>query len=103
MTALYTGHPTIRPFVARPSTLYYGGAAPALGSTADLATALTTYRPRYLFISPLPAFPEEAAMYDLVSAFQRERPGALQAVYQGSDARFVIFAVRPRDSADDAP
>ncbi len=103
MTALYTDHPTIRPFVARPSTLYYGGTAPALGSTTDLAGALATYRPRYLFVSPLPAFPEEEAMYELVSAFQRERPGDLQRVYQGSDPRFVIFAVRPSQTAGGEP
>ncbi len=95
MTALYTGHPTIRPFVARPSSLYYGGTAPALGSTSELAGALSAYRPRYLFVSPLPAFPEEDAFYELVNDFQRERPGELRRVYQGTDPRFVIFEVRP--------
>ena len=35
MTALYTGRPTIRPFVARPSTLYYGGTAPPAPSTSS--------------------------------------------------------------------
>ena len=95
MTALYTGHPVIRPFVARPSSMYYGGTAPMLGTPRELADALTLHRPRYLFVSPLPAFPEEDAFFELVQSFLAAYPGRLEPAYLGSDARFAIFAVRP--------
>ncbi|HEY2387183.1 MAG TPA: hypothetical protein VGK30_09495 [Candidatus Binatia bacterium] len=93
MTALYTGHPTVRPFLAHPSSLYYGASTPPLGSTNDLSEALAAYRPRYLFVSPMPAFPEEDAWYELLTDFQREHPGELQPVYQETDPRFAIFEV----------
>lgn len=99
MTALYTGHPTVRPFVPRPSAIYYaaitGDDAPALGTASDLAAVLVKYRARYLFVSPMPAFPEEDAFYELVSRVLAERPGLLRPVHQGGDGRFVIFAIAP--------
>jgi hypothetical protein len=98
MTALFTGRPTIRPFVARPSVLFYGGAAPPVGTPAELATTLAAYRPRYLFVSPMPAFAEEDAFYELVVGLQRERPGMLQPVYAGRDPRFAIFAVNATEA-----
>ena len=93
MTALYTGRPTIRPFVARPSTLYYGGTAPPLGTVDELRAALVAYRVRYLFLSPMPAFPEEDAFYELVTSLQRARPAALRPAWVGADPRFAIFEV----------
>ncbi|MBI3769051.1 MAG: hypothetical protein HY271_11250 [Deltaproteobacteria bacterium] len=103
MTALYTGHPTIRPFVPRPSSLYYGGDAPPLGSPSDLVSALATYRVRYLFVSPMPAFPEEDAFYELVGRVQAEHPGLLRPMYRGSDPRFVVFEIGPADTTADRP
>jgi hypothetical protein len=107
MTALYTAHPTVRPFVPRPSALYYaaitGDSAPALGSPSDFVGALATYRVRYLFVSPMPAFPEEDAFYELVSRARAEHPDLLRPVYRGSDPRFVVFEVGPADAAADRP
>ncbi len=99
MTALYTGRPTIRPFVPRPSALYYaqvtGEETSPLGPPDELARALVAYRVRYLFVSPMPAFPEEDAFYELLTRVLTERPGLLRPAYRGEDPRFVVFEVAP--------
>jgi hypothetical protein len=93
MTALYTGHPVVRPFVVRPSTLYYGGTAPVVGTARELADVLSARRPRFLLVSPLPSFPEEDAVFELVQEFLRAYPGRLTPAYLGRDPRFAVFAV----------
>jgi hypothetical protein len=97
MTALYTGRPTVRPFVPRPSALYYaretGDDAPALGTPGDLTRTLAAYHVRYLFVSPMPSFPEEDAFYELITRIRAERPALLRPVYWEQDPRFVVFEV----------
>jgi hypothetical protein len=97
MTALYTGRPTVRPFVPRPSALYNaretGDDAPALGTPGDLTRTLAAYHVRYLFVSPMPSFPEEDAFYELITRIRAERPALLRPVYWEQDPRFVVFEV----------
>jgi hypothetical protein len=93
MTALYTDRPAVRPFVARPRVLYYGQDGPAVGTAADLDRTLAAHRPRYLFVSPMPAYREEEPFYELIAALDGERPQRLRPVYRGSDPRFVIYEV----------
>jgi hypothetical protein len=93
MTALYTGRPTIRPFVPRPRVLYYGQEGAAVGTVDELDRTLVAYRPRYFFLSPMPAFPEEEPVYELVAALIREHPERLRPAYRGSDPRFLVYEV----------
>jgi hypothetical protein len=93
MTALYTGRPTVRPFVARPRVLYYDASGPPLGTIDDLDQLLAATRPRYLLLAPMPAFPEEDAFYELVARYRERRPERLAPVYRGADPRFMIFAL----------
>jgi hypothetical protein len=74
--------------------MYYGGTAPMLGSAREFVDALALHHPRYLFVSPLPGFPEEDAFYELVQNVRAAYPGRLEPAYLGSDPRFAIFAVR---------
>jgi hypothetical protein len=93
MTALYTGRHAVRPFVPRPEALFYGADVSPVGTVDDLDEVLATYRPRYFFLSPMPAFPEEEPLYGLVRSYGALHPGALTRVYVGSDPRFVVYAL----------
>jgi hypothetical protein len=93
MTALYTERPTIRPFAVRPRSLYYGDPSPPLGSVGDFDHALTHQRPRFLFVSPMPAFAEEAAFYELVARYRESHPRRLVPAYRGADPRFVVYEI----------
>ncbi len=100
MTSLYTDRPSIRPFVVRPLALYYGFAEPPLGTVAEFEEILDAHAARYLFVSPLPAYQEEQAFFDLVSDAIEQRPGLLKRVWQaGDDERFLIFEVAQRHAA----
>jgi hypothetical protein len=94
MTALYTGRPTIRPFAIRPLALYYGQGESPIGTVDDATMILESYGARYLLATPMPAYAEEAAFYDLVSAIAEQRPSLLRPVWQApGDPRFVVFEV----------
>jgi len=96
MTALYTERRAVRPFVPRPDALFYGADSSPVGGVDDLAEVLASYRPRYLFLSPMPAFPEEEPLYQLVEHYVAARPGALTRAYVGSDPRFLVYEVNVR-------
>ena len=93
MTALYTGRPTLRAYTQHPRALYYGEDSPPVGTPDDLGRMLAEHRPRYLFVSPLPSYPDEEPFYELISDFMRANPQRLRRVYQGADPRFAIYAV----------
>jgi hypothetical protein len=96
MTAWYTARPTIRPYVASAQVLYYGAAGAPLGDAAAMEDALRRYDARYLFVSPMPAYAEENAFYELVDSLRERSPDLLVPRWQpGDDARFAIFEVRP--------
>lgn len=94
MTSLYTSRRAVRLFVPRPEALYYGANLPLAGTLDDFDRVLETHRPRYLFLSPMPAFPEEEALYELASDYRRRHPGAITPVYRGTDPRFVILELK---------
>ena len=91
MTALYAERRAVRAFVPRPEALFYGAEVSPVGGIDDFARVLASYRPRYLFLSPMPAFPEEGPLYDLVATYEAQHPGALTRAYVGSDPRFVVY------------
>jgi hypothetical protein len=94
MTALYTERPALRPFAVRPRSLYYGDPSSPLGSVGDLDRALTRQQPRFLFVSPMPAFPEEAAFYELVARYRESHSRRLVPAYRGADPRFVVYEIK---------
>jgi hypothetical protein len=91
MTALYAERRAIRPFVPRPEGLFYGADVPLAGTVDELSAMLASYRPRYFFLSPMPAFPEEGPLYELVALYQALHPRRLVPVYVGEDPRFIIY------------
>ena len=95
MTSLYTDRPAIRPFNQRPLALFYGvGDSPA-GDVAELERFLTSYRARYLLLSPMPAYDLEEPFYKLIYQASDERPDLLHPVWQlAEDLRFVVFQGR---------
>ncbi len=97
MTALYTQRPTIRPFAVRPLSLYYGSGEAPLGTADEMVRHLETYGVRYFLATPMPAYAEEAAFYDLVNAVAESHPKLLRPVWQApGDPRFVVFEVAGR-------
>jgi len=91
MTALYAERRAVRAFVPRPEALFYGAEVSPVGTLDDLAMVLAAYRPRYFFVAPMPAFPEEGPLYELVEHYGAVHPGGLTRVYAGGDPRFVVY------------
>ncbi len=94
MIYLYTGRRSIRPFIARPTALFYGEDKPAIGTLKDLELLLKTYKPRYLVHTPMPGFSEEKPFAQLLKQVISKRPAWLRPVYVGEDKRFVVFEIQ---------
>ena len=94
MTALYTDRHAVRPYVPRPEALFYGSDAPLAGTIEELEAIVATHHPRYVFLSPMPAFPEEGPLYQLIGELVRRHPDRMKPVYVGTDPRFVIYSIR---------
>jgi hypothetical protein len=94
MLYLYTGRRSFRPFVARPTALFYGEDNPALGTLKDLEQLLKIYNPRYLVHTPMPGFSEEKPFAELLKQVISKRPALLKPVYVGEDKRFVVFEIQ---------
>lgn len=90
---LYTGRLAFRPFVARPSSMFYHDRAPALGSLSDVMENVKCYKPRYLALFPAPGFADANPYVEFVVNSQKEYPGWLECVYMGKDKRFIIWKV----------
>ena len=93
MSYLYTGRSAIRPFVGRPTSLFYGDDHPATGTVRDLVSILNGYRPGYLVQTPMPNFAEEKPFNALLADLSSECPDCLAPVYVGSDPRFRVYEV----------
>ena len=93
MTALYTERRSIRPFVPRPEALFYGADASLVGSLESFEALVDAYAPRFVFVSPMPAFPEEVPLYELVAAYAQQHPDRAAPAYVGRDPRFVIYSI----------
>jgi hypothetical protein len=93
MIYLYTGRPSFRPFVARPSSMFYGDRSPEFGSLGDVMMNLKLYEPCYLALFPSPGFAEQSPYVEFVMNSRKEYPGWLECVYMGTDRRFTIWKV----------
>jgi hypothetical protein len=94
MIYLYTGLIAIRPFEHDPLSLFYGKEGPKIGTTKDLERIFQYYNPRYLVLTPMPAFYEEEHFKILIELYSHENPGRLSPVYIGDDPRYLIYEVR---------
>jgi hypothetical protein len=90
---LYTGRLAFRPFVARPSSMFYNDQAPAFGSLSDVMANVKWYKPRYLALFPVPGFADARPYIEFVVDSQKEYPGWLEYAYMGKDKRFIIWKV----------
>jgi hypothetical protein len=95
MLYLYTDRRAFRPFLARPSSLFYGDLAPALGPLSEIVSNVRLYKTRYLVLSPMPGYFEEIPYMQFISDAQKLYPGWLEIAYQGADKRFVIWRLNP--------
>jgi hypothetical protein len=93
MIFLYTGRQAFRPFQGRPTSLFYGQQAPALGTWEEVSGLMERYQARYFVQLPMPGFAEEKPLDAVIKELQKRRPGWLQPVYVGPDNRFTIFAI----------
>jgi hypothetical protein len=93
MNYLYTGRYGIRPFLSRPTSLFYGDKYPATGTIEDLLSILNHYRPAYLVQSPMPGFSEEKPFNALISDFSQRCPNCIMPMYVDEDNRFKIYKI----------
>jgi hypothetical protein len=93
MAYLYTGRKAIRPFVTRPSSLFYGDQYPATGNIKDLCLILDFYKVKYLVQTAMPGFGEEEPFNRLLNEILEQYPDCLKTVYTGDDVRFNVFLV----------
>ena len=100
MIYLYTGRKAIRPFVVRPTAMFYGEEGETLGSLKNLEQFFSIYRPRYLVHTPMPLFSEERPFAELIERAISKTPDLLTPVYVGEDNRFVIFQIRLASGID---
>ena len=96
MLYLYTNRRAFRPFVGRPSSMFYGDSAPALGPLSEIVSNINRYNARYLVLSPMPGFSEEIPYMQFITDAQKRYPGWLEIAYQGGDKRFVVWKVNPK-------
>jgi hypothetical protein len=93
MNYLYTGRSGIRPFLGRPTSLFYGEKYPATGTIEDLCSILECYRPTYLVESPMPGFSEEKPFNKLINDFSKIYQNCIIPVYVDEDNRFKIYKI----------
>jgi hypothetical protein len=93
MNYLYTGRSGFRPFLSRPSSLFYGDKYPATGTIEDLWSILNYYNPKYLVLSPMPGFAEEKPFHALVENFSKKYPDWIILAYLDEDIRFRIYEI----------
>jgi hypothetical protein len=94
MIFLYTGRQAFRPFFGRPTSLFYKGKAPALGSWEEVLTFLERYKARFLVQVPMPGFMEEKYFDAIIQQLIIQCPGLLKLVYMAPDSRFVIYEIK---------
>ena len=94
MIYIYTGRRAFRPFIADPTSMFYGLDHPATGTVQDLIQILKVGKPRYLVHTPMPGFSEEKPFTKLLNRLLANRPDWLKPVYIGDDQRFVIYEVQ---------
>jgi hypothetical protein len=98
MVYLYAERPAFRPFALRADALFYGSPIPPTGTAAELRSALTRHGARYLAMTPMIGFGEEAAFVRQVAEARRRYPDLLTVVYQAADPRFVVYRIgEPED------
>ncbi|MEO7271575.1 MAG: hypothetical protein ABI211_06160, partial [Vicinamibacterales bacterium] len=79
----------VRPFTAIPQSLWYGGAAPALGTQSDFVKWLVGFNVSYVVELPMIGFAEADHLNGLIHGASS---GCLQRVYVlETDARFVVY------------
>jgi hypothetical protein len=93
MNNRYTGRSGIRPFLSRPTSLFYGDKYPATGTIEDLWSILNYYRPKYLVQSPMPGFSEEKPFNALINDFSQRCPNCIIPIYVDEDKRFKIYKI----------
>jgi hypothetical protein len=93
MISLYTDRPSVRPFIHRPLSLFYGDSTPATGTVEEFSSILRIYHARYVVEVPMPTFAEEKPFADLISSWRLRRQGDSVLVYEDDDPRFRIFEV----------
>ena len=97
MAYFYTGRSGIKPFLSRPTSLFYGDDYPATGSIKDLGTILYFYSPKYLVQTPMPRFSEEKPFNALLDNLLNECPNCLVPAYVGEDSHFRVFEVNDQE------
>ena len=80
---LYTQRRTIRPFVGRPVSLFYGDSGPPLGPMEEMVAFLKAYKARYFVHLPMPAFKAEEPLSEFVRQVQEHYLGWLKPAYIG--------------------
>lgn len=93
MVFLYTGRQALRPFLGRPTSLFYGGQEPAVGSWEEILHFLKLYRARFLVQFPMPGFSEEKPFDAAIESLAANCPELLELVYNASDSRFRIYEI----------
>jgi hypothetical protein len=93
MLFLYTGRRSFRPYVSRPSSMFYQDPTPAYGELSEVMETIKSYKAHYLVLSPMPGFSDELPYAQFVVESQKKYPGWLERVYHGKDKRFVIWRI----------
>jgi hypothetical protein len=91
MFYLYTGRVGIRPFLSRPTSLFYGDEYPATGTLKDFVSILIRYRPTYIVQPPMPGFAEEEPFKSLLSNFMHGCFECFELVY--ADAHSNVYMI----------
>ena len=101
MVYLYTDRRSIRPFVQRPTGLYYMSGEPPLGTAAEFRSHLLSSGAGYLLELPMPGFREEQPLAQLIQETLASRPGCLRERFRlPNDSRFIVYAVVQSHCAD---
>jgi hypothetical protein len=93
MIFLYTGRRGFRPFIMRPTSLFYGKSTPAHDTANEFLEILKNNQAKYLISVPMLHFAEEKPYEKNIEEIQREHIGSLSLVYKGSDTRFQLFKI----------
>ena len=93
MNYLYTSRPGIRPFLSRPTSLFYEGKYPATGTIEDLWSIMNHYKPSYLIQSPMPGFAEEKPFNELIKDLLKKYPNCIKQIYLDENNGFIIYKI----------
>ena len=90
MVALYTDIKCIRPIQNQAIVPGDNGVKKPMCTVSELLSKLNYYKVDYVIGLPVPGFPEEKPLNDLLETIRQEHPLFLKRVYTGTDQRFFV-------------